>query len=1193
MFFLFGSHCPFSPPFPLRLLPGSFPSHAIAHESYERGSFVMANIQAINDAWTKAKLSYKRELDKKELQTVETLTSPEDIVTHMTQLEKGHVSSSSGKLINRVKSVTDRLVRFSKVIDMMTASNAEASLIWGSLKLLLTIVHQSSEIYEKICQSLITVGESLPVVGLLAETFAHSDLVVDCIVRYYCSILRFWRKALKHYRRNKIINLFRGAWYDYNSEFGDFEGDMKRLCEESQKAAHAVDMNEARKAREQQKLFSDKSRNAEESQRHREIVKWLSPPARDARYYVEDFTAACKDRHPGTCEWVLAKPEFQRWLGSESAEPLGRMSWVFAIAGAGKTVVSAFIIGHCQAFFKAPVTSVLYFFKNTDDEKNPLLSLTRSLLHQLYVLLRTDELSDDLASLKDDSGKDRMLSTGGAWELFQKHAKKTPGLILVLDALDECEDIDELLSRIHILTREFDIRVVVTSRKEEKIRVQLEEYACIQIQPEDIHTDIECFATEKIRKLTRFNSGSLQQRIIDTLTSRHEGMFLWVFLMIKELESLGTVKAVEKQLLAVPSGLEELHRAIIFRLSHTLSPSGRIIAPKVLSWVVSAIRPLSLAEIYEILRFEIQHSSENDDLLYSENDIELICGSLVTTRNGVLQLIHLSTKEILQQRPKQMLPNDPCWPFYVDVGQAGPRIATLCVSYIAAHQKNIDSYTRAGLSSASRLEAPTRRLDMTGIVNQNPFIEYAYTSWQAHLIDGDPDECDVCELASLLTFRFTMLWLEFRLAQNPNSLWKLDIHCDVMRHWSSGTSQMKITFLRAWCEATRELVEKHGPLIRRFPDELHYLDLGPLFMSRGLVEYLLEIEKEQEQVREREVHIRASINGPSVNGKPKREINNIEPHRVLHYRTGDSGDYYAGLEFFLYDEKRDVFYCSAYGKDKDAMETLWVQDRQTGQLLNPVTASFDGLNSYWLRMTRAILSRDRRYLGVVRDTFDHAMTTSIWEIEEKLPQFGDIKQSQPWARRLQCLTAWHPWPTWFGYATPCSLSMGPNDLPSDLFCTPSGLVDPHGGVQQPLPLSLIGNTNEDVRLAYSGDGKILFKLNHKNTQQIEKIFWMQPEPTVEKLYLSPVVPSSSETDIILTVINHDGTLIVFHTSTSSMTKLRLTYYLMDTCRSTANTWLLFEETVEETVSPRLMEDRVFVLWNTSLIFISNRINDAR
>ena len=241
----------------------------------------MANHQGskINDTWAKAMASYKRELNEKQYQMVKALTCPQDIIVHMKQLEKDHTSSSSGKFIDRVKGVTDCLVRFSTIVDTMTSSSMEASLIWGSLKVLLTIAHQSSEMYKKICESFMVVGESFQIVGLLADTFAQSDLVSDCIVRYYCSILRFWRKTLKHFRRNKIINLFRSPWYNYDREFGNFEREIKRLRDESQQASNAVYMNEGKQAREQQneqhKSFSYEIRNAEEKKQHRELVKWL------------------------------------------------------------------------------------------------------------------------------------------------------------------------------------------------------------------------------------------------------------------------------------------------------------------------------------------------------------------------------------------------------------------------------------------------------------------------------------------------------------------------------------------------------------------------------------------------------------------------------------------------------------------------------------------------------------------------------------------------------------------------------------------------------------------------------------------------------------------------------------------------------------------------------------------------------
>ena len=100
----------------------------------------------------------------------------------------------------------------------------------------------------------------------------------------------------------------------------------------------------------------------------------------------------------------------------------------------------------------------------------------------------------------------------------------------------------------------------------------------------------------------------------------------------------------------------------------------------------------------------------------------------MTTRNRVLQLIHLSTKEILQDRPGGMSAEDPCWPFYVDAREIGPRIGLLCASYIATHQCHINSYIKPNLTPTSRLEPRSGDFDSSKIVAEAPFIEYAYTS---------------------------------------------------------------------------------------------------------------------------------------------------------------------------------------------------------------------------------------------------------------------------------------------------------------------------------------------------------------------------------------------------------------------------------------------------------------------------------
>ncbi len=223
---------------------------------------------AVKTIWAKTLASYKKDLSGKDLLVFEETTSPRNIADHIEDLEAKTHAGKSGAFADRVHAITGRLTQFSTVIDVIASGNAETSLIWGSLKVLLTIVHRSSEEYVKICQSILAVSDSFPIVELVTETFNHSGLVCDHAVAFYTSVLKFWSKALKFYRPRRLFNIIR-TWHDFDSEFGDLDRDLKRHGQNIEKAAAAVHMNESRTARLEQKAASreimDVKRSAEKS----------------------------------------------------------------------------------------------------------------------------------------------------------------------------------------------------------------------------------------------------------------------------------------------------------------------------------------------------------------------------------------------------------------------------------------------------------------------------------------------------------------------------------------------------------------------------------------------------------------------------------------------------------------------------------------------------------------------------------------------------------------------------------------------------------------------------------------------------------------------------------------------------------------------------------------------------------------
>lgn len=319
-------------------------------------------------------------------------------------------------------------------------------------------------------------------------------------------------------------------------------------------------------------------------------------------------------------------------------------------------------------------------------------------------------------------------------------------------------------------------------------------------------------------------------------------MFLWAYLMVKELKELGTVNQVNDALKCLPTGLEEIHETIITRLDSTLRTGHRDLAIKILTWVVCAVRPLRLAELQEILRFEIRQGraadhafTDDDDLLYSEQDIELACGALVLCRNETLQLIHLSTKEILIRKPNHMPSPDSRVAFYVDAQRENPKFPILCASYISTHLEGIRSITQPELETVLRLPFHKGSFGPTKLIMSSPFMDYASLSWQTHLIDGEISlELDdiMRQLGALLTYDFTILWIELCVSLHSDITWTLERSCKEIISWADYTlvptassCHETIGFLWAWSNAVVLIINEYGRFIEEHPLEINLLDL--------------------------------------------------------------------------------------------------------------------------------------------------------------------------------------------------------------------------------------------------------------------------------------------------------------------------------------------------------------------------------
>ena len=191
-------------------------------------------------------------------------------------------------------------------------------------------------------------------------------------------------------------------------------------------AALAEYIGDSRAATANQRSVNSELLDAQTSARRKEIITWLAPVAYDVEYFSNDLASARALRHPKTCMWILQKTEVTQLLDN-SCGPEKTLLWIYAIPGAGKTVLSSFLIDHFQSAQSDPVKgNVLYFFcKNTDVDKNTPTVVVRSLLYQLYNSVKDQKanqsLDHDIGVALDRSGQPKAVNFTVLWQLFSTH----------------------------------------------------------------------------------------------------------------------------------------------------------------------------------------------------------------------------------------------------------------------------------------------------------------------------------------------------------------------------------------------------------------------------------------------------------------------------------------------------------------------------------------------------------------------------------------------------------------------------------------------------------------------------------------------------------------------------------------------------------------------------------------------------
>jgi len=268
-------------------------------------------------------------------------------------------------------------------------------------------------------------------------------------------------------------------------------------------------------------------------------------------------------------------------------------------------------------------------------------------------------------------------------------------LYVIIDAMDESEEIKRK-QILHLLASfcnstecSLILKFFVASRPTVGVGIDFRNHLVLLLEDET-GADIQHYVHSETMRISDAMDiyPSLLNEVVDNLIKRSKGVFLWVKLVILELEEQAstagcTVADIENLLSSLPSELEDLYARILDKTAKFQITTSTV-AVQLLQWVAYSVRPLTLPEVQEAMAVDICGKSfSNTDLernklinpIHAERRLIALCGGLIEVKNNIVQFLHQTAREFLFNLPESSQ-------FCISKQSGGEYITSICNRYL-------------------------------------------------------------------------------------------------------------------------------------------------------------------------------------------------------------------------------------------------------------------------------------------------------------------------------------------------------------------------------------------------------------------------------------------------------------------------------------------------------------------------------
>lgn len=459
---------------------------------------------------------------------------------------------------------------------------------------------------------------------------------------------------------------------------------------------------------------------------------------------------------------VFRLEEYKDWVGVATSPDL---LWVSGDPGSGKSVLLSYVIkqlaNHRREDNRENTALVTYFFcDDKREEQNTAISILRSLIYQilsqapsLYQYIPREYLPDSESKFTWGFGSLR--------QVFESLVKNKDGLEIfcVVDALDECEEVtrDRFLQNLRRLFEEGpaidigkpsanqNLKMIITSRPELPSTRDLPILTTILLEDRN-KNDILQYINDHVSRLAKRKKhpSNLENDIQRALLDGAGGMFLWVSLTLYRLErSPGTsASSIRAQLKELPKDIPAIYASILEEIDFALREQAK----RILEWVNSSKRPLSVEELKTVIALKVQREHTSIAIMqeHVENNLDHFFGSLfgplLKIERDTVRFVHQSVKDFLGNlelirkfdsregavsvRTGVMASEQyPVSAFHSTYREANLHLTIDCLTFLSSKEFEMRE-------SQDALEYHSR-------LSEYPFLEYAATRWPEHVKETD------------------------------------------------------------------------------------------------------------------------------------------------------------------------------------------------------------------------------------------------------------------------------------------------------------------------------------------------------------------------------------------------------------------------------------------------------------------------